>query len=132
MQATAYSVRIWTPPHFAGTPFSGDEVRLLTYIRPLSDLDQPRSGHDGLFARRLLIALPGFSPVDIPRLFRRRFDLFAILRSARNRGDVLLDQLERSASGRQALRFIVRSVAQHRPGDPGGLVGERRHCDVRM
>jgi len=78
--------RIWTPPHFASTPYSGDEVRLLTYIRPLSDLDQSRSGHDGLFARRLLIASSGFTPVDIPRLFRRRFDLFAITRDARNRG----------------------------------------------
>jgi hypothetical protein len=129
---TVTYVRIWTPPHFASTPSSGDEVRLLTYIGPPSDLDQPRSGHDGLCARRLLIALPGFSPVDIPRLFRRRFDLFAIFRSARNRGDVLLDQLERTASGRHALRFIVRSMPQHRPGDPGGLVGERRHSDVRV
>jgi len=31
--------------------------------RPQGDLDQPRSGHDGLFARRLLIALPGFARV---------------------------------------------------------------------
>src|SRR5690606_35149751 len=92
--AQTSNVCIWTPPHFASTPFSGDKVRLLTYIRPLSDLDQPRSGHDGLFARRLLIALSGFAPVDIRRLLRRRFDLFAILRGARNRGDVLLDQSE--------------------------------------
>ena len=120
------------PPHFASTPFSGDKVRLLTYIRPLSDLDQPRSGHDGLFARRLLIAFSGFAPVDLCRLFRRRFDLFAIFRSARNRGDGLLDQLERTASGRHTLRFIVRSMPQHRPSDPGGLVGECRHSDVRM
>lgn len=124
--------RIWTPPHFASTPFSGDEVRLLTYIRPLSDLDQPRSGHDGLFARRLLIALSGFTPLDILRLFRRRFDLFAILRGARNRGDVLLDQSERTGSGSHALRFIVRSVAQHRPGDPRHLVGESGCCHVRV
>lgn len=123
---------IWTPPHFASTPFSGDEVRLRTYIRPLSDLDQPRSGHDGLFARRLLIAFSGFAPVDICRLLRRRFDLFAILRGARNRGDVLLDQSERTGSGSHALRFIVRSVAQHRPGDPGHLVGEGGCCHVRV
>src|ERR1700691_5990047 len=77
---------IWTPPHFASTPYSGAKVRLLTYIRPQCDLGHPRSGHDGLFARRLLIALPGFAPVVIPRLFRRRFDLFAITRDARNRG----------------------------------------------
>ena len=121
------------PPHFASTPFSGDKVRLLTYIRPLSDLDQPRSGHDGLFARRLLIAFSGFAPVDLCRLFRRRFDLFAIFRSARNRGDVLLDQSGRTASGHHALRFIVRSMAQHCPGDPRHLVGEsgRRHVRVR-
>ena len=74
------------PSPLASTPLSGDEVRLLTYIRPQCDLAQPRSGHDGLFARRLLIALPGFAPVDIPRLFRRRFDLFAIAQDARNRG----------------------------------------------
>jgi len=43
-------------------------------------------GHDGLFARRLLIGIAGFAPVDTPRLFRRRFDLFAIARDARNRG----------------------------------------------
>src|ERR1700685_1256717 len=78
--------RIWTPPHFASAPYSGAKVRLLTYIRPQCDLGHPRSGHDGLFARRLLIALPGFAPVVIPRLFRRRFDLFAITRDARNRG----------------------------------------------
>ena len=120
------------PSPLASTPFSGDEVRLLTYIRPLSDLDQPRSGHDGLCARRLLIASSGFAPVDIPRVFRRRFDLFAIFRSARNRGDVLLGQSGRAASGRHVLRFIVRSVPQHRPGDPRHLVGERRRCDVRM
>ena len=120
------------PSPLASTPRSGDEVRLLTYIRPLSDLDQPRSGHDGLFARRLLIAFSGFAPVDICRLFRRLFDLFAILRSARNRGDVLLDQSERTALGRHALRFIVRSVAQHRPGDPRHLVGESGRRHVRM
>lgn len=74
------------PSPLASTPHSGDEVRLLTYIRPQFDLDRPRSGHDGLFARRLLIALSGFAPVDILRLFRRRFDLFAITRDARNRG----------------------------------------------
>jgi len=132
-RSRAYSVRIWTPPHFASTPFSGDEVRLLTYIRPLSDLDQPRSGHDGLFARRLLIAISGFAPMDTCRLFRRRFDLFAILRGARNRGDVLLDQSGRTGSGSHMLRFIVGSVAQHRPGDPRHLVGEggRRHVRVR-
>jgi len=123
---------IWTPPHFASTPSSGDEVRLLTYIRPLSDLDQPRSGHDGLCARRLLIALPGFSPVDIPRLFRRRFDLFAIPRSARNRGDTLLDQSGRAASGRHVFRFVVRAMPQHRPRDSGQLVCERRRRNVRM
>jgi len=129
----AFRVRIWTPPHFASTPFSGDEVRLLTYIRPLSDLDQPRSGHDGLFARRLLIAFSGFAPVDICRLLRRRFDLFAILRGARNRGDVLLDQPGRTGSGHNALRFIVRSMAQHCPSYPRHLVGEsgRRHVRVR-
>jgi hypothetical protein len=74
------------PTPLASNPPSGDEVRLLTYIRPRYDLGQPRSGHDGLFARRLLIALPGFAPVVTPRLFRRRFDLFAITRDARNRG----------------------------------------------
>lgn len=130
--ATFLNVRIWTPPHFASTPFSGDKVRLLTYIRPLSDLDQPRSGHDGLFARRLLIALSGFAPVDIRRLLRRRFDLFAILRGARNRGDVLLDQSERTGSDRHVLRFIVCSVTQHRPGDPRHLVGEGGCCHVRV
>jgi len=57
------------PTPLASTPPSGDEVRLPTYIRPQVDLGQPRSGHDGLFARRLLIALPGFAPVDTPRLF---------------------------------------------------------------
>jgi len=129
---TLTNVSIWTPPHFASTPSSGDEVRLLTYIRPLSDLDQPRSGHDGLCARRLLIALPGFSPVDIPRLFRRRFDLFAILRSARNRGDTLLDQSGRAASGRHVFRFVVRAMPQHRPRDSGQLVCERRRRNVRM
>ena len=71
-------------------------------------------------------------PWTLSGYVRRRFDLFAILRSARNRGDVLLDQSGRMASGHHALRFIVRSMPQHRPGDPGGLVGERRHCDVRM
>jgi hypothetical protein len=65
------------PSPLPSTPISGDEVRLLTYIRPRYDLGQARSGHDGLFARRLLIAIAGFAPVDIPRLFRRRFDLFA-------------------------------------------------------
>jgi len=78
--------RIWTPPHFASTPYSGAKVRLLTYIRPQYDLDHPRSGHDGLFARRLLIGSAGFAPIVIPRLFRRRFNLFAIIRDARNRG----------------------------------------------
>jgi len=63
----------------------------------------------------------------------RRFDLFAILRGARNRGDVLLDQSGRTGSGSHMLRFIVGSVAQHRPGDPRHLVGEggRRHVRVR-
>ena len=28
--------RIWTPPRFASTPFFDGEVRLLTYIRPLT------------------------------------------------------------------------------------------------
>ena len=50
------------PSPLASTPRSDDEVRLLTYIRPRYDLGHPRSGHDGLFARRLPIALPGFAP----------------------------------------------------------------------
>jgi hypothetical protein len=36
--AAVANVRIWTPPHFASTPFCGDKVRLLTYIRPRCDL----------------------------------------------------------------------------------------------
>jgi hypothetical protein len=70
--------RIWTPPHIASISIFGAQVRLLTYIRPRCDPDQPRSGHDGLFARRSLIALSGSSPLDIPRVIQRRFDLFAI------------------------------------------------------
>ena len=54
------------------------------------------------------------------------------LRGARNRGDVLLGQSGRVASGRHVLRFVVRAVPQHRPGDARHLVGKRRHCDVRM
>lgn len=83
-------------------------------------------------ARRLLIASSGYSPVDIPRVFRRRFDLFAIFRSARNRGDVLLGQSGRVALGHHVLRLVVRAVPQHRPGDARHLVGKRRNCDVRM
>jgi hypothetical protein len=72
------SDRIWTPPHLLALRFSGDEVRLLTYIRPHVDLDQPRSGHDGLFARQLPIALSGLMPADTLGFCQRRFDLFAI------------------------------------------------------
>ena len=88
------------PSPLASTPSSGDEVRLLTYIRPQCDLGQPRSGHDGLFARRLLIAIAGFAPVDIPRLFRRRFDLFAITRMLATAVDDLLESV--GAHGVQA------------------------------
>jgi hypothetical protein len=72
-------------------------------------------------------------PVVIPRLFRRRFDLFAIVRDARNRAG--LPPLFSPAawySGRHAFRFVVGSVAQHRPGDPRHLVGERSRCDIRV
>ncbi len=47
------------PSPLASILIVGDEVRLLTYIRPRVDLDQPRSGHDGLFARQLPIGLSG-------------------------------------------------------------------------
>ena len=69
---------------------------------------------------------------DISRVFRCRFDLFAILRGARNRGDVLLGQLGRVSLGHHVLRLVGRAVPQHRPGDARHLVGKRRYCDVRM
>jgi hypothetical protein len=74
------------PSPFASTPCSGDKVRPLTYIRPQYDLGHARSGHYGLFARQFPIASPGLMPMDILGLLRRRFDLFAIARDARNRG----------------------------------------------
>ena len=43
-----------------------------------------------------------------------------------------LGQSGRVASGRHVLRFVVRAVPQHRPDDARHLVGERRHCNVRM
>jgi hypothetical protein len=70
------------PSSVASTPFNGVEVRLLTYIRPRVDLDQPRSGHDGLFARQLPIAFACFSHMDVLGFCRRRFDLLAIVRLA--------------------------------------------------
>jgi hypothetical protein len=36
--------------------------------------------HNGLFARQLPIAFPGFKPLVIHGIFQRRFDLFAIKR----------------------------------------------------
>ena len=121
------------PSPFASISICSAKVRLLTYIRPRCDLDQPRSGHDGLFARRLLIAPSGFSPVDILRVFRRRFDLFAIDRDARNRDDSSRSFSRATRrSCRHVHRFVVRSVPQHRPGDPRQFVGERDGRDVRV
>jgi hypothetical protein len=45
---------------------------------------------------------------------------------------VMFSSVRRAASGRHVLRLVVRSVPQHRPDDARHLVGERRHCDVRM
>jgi hypothetical protein len=39
-------------------------------------------GHDGLFARQFPIGLSCFSHLDMLGFYRRRFDLFAILRFA--------------------------------------------------
>jgi hypothetical protein len=65
------------PSSFASTPFFGGEVRLHTYIRPLTATSINRCpGHDGLFARQLPIAFSCFSHLDALGFFRRRFDLF--------------------------------------------------------
>jgi len=47
-------VRIWTPPVLQAKITFGLWVRLHTYIRPVNELKG--SGHNGLFARLLLIA----------------------------------------------------------------------------
>ena len=47
--------RIWTPPVLQAFYFIKLKVRLHTYIRPVIELKG--SGHNGLFARLLLIAL---------------------------------------------------------------------------
>jgi hypothetical protein len=48
-------------------------------------------GHDGLFARQFPIAFSCFSHLDIRGFYRRRFDLFAIVRLAvQSRVEVLL------------------------------------------
>ena len=61
----------------------GREVRLLTYIRPLTAAPLQRyTGPDGLFARQIPIAPTGLAPLDISGFFRRRFDLLAIARLA--------------------------------------------------
>jgi len=39
-------------------------------------------GHDGLFARQLPIASSCFSHLDVLGIYRRRFDLLAIVRLA--------------------------------------------------
>ena len=51
--------RIWTPPRFASRPFFGGEVRLLTYIRPLSTAS--------IYRRR---AMMGYSRACSPSLIR--------------------------------------------------------------
>ena len=45
---------------FANNPYSGCEVRLLTYIRSRTAAPAQVLDPDGLFARRLPIASPGF------------------------------------------------------------------------
>ena len=80
--------RIWTPPQLPALRFfvrRGTTAHV--YPALIVDLDQPRSGHDGLFARQRPIALSGLMPAAIPGFCWRRFDLFAIDQSARNRGD---------------------------------------------
>ena len=56
---------IWAPPHLLALRSWATSVGLLTYIRPLLDLDLSRSGHDGLFARQLPIGNSGFSPTAV-------------------------------------------------------------------
>jgi hypothetical protein len=78
------TVRIWTPPHLLALRFLATRYDC-SRISGLSKTSVTEVGPRWAFARRLLIGFPGFAPVDIPRLFRRRFDLFAIARDARNR-----------------------------------------------
>jgi hypothetical protein len=78
------NVRIWTPPHLLALRFLATRYDC-SRISGLSKTSVTEVGPRWAFARRLLIGFPGFAPVDIPRLFRRRFDLFAIARDARNR-----------------------------------------------
>jgi hypothetical protein len=54
--------RIWTPPRFASTPLFGDEVRLLTYIRPLIAASVYRS--------RAMMGYPRTSSQSLCRAFR--------------------------------------------------------------
>src|SRR6516225_214015 len=110
------------PSPIASTPVLCDEVRLLTYIRPHVDLDQPRSGHDGLFARQLPIALSGSDARGHSRV------LLTPVRPVRHRLRVLatmvtlLPQSGTLALYRQTVRFINGAVPQHRPGYPRHLV----------
>jgi hypothetical protein len=70
---------IWTPPQLPALRVfvrRGNDCSRISGL--IVDLDQPRSGHDGLFARQLPIALSGLMPAAIPGFCWRRFDLFAI------------------------------------------------------
>jgi len=54
------------PSPIASTPVfvrRGDDCSRISGL--IVDLDQPRSGHDGLFARQLPIASSGLMPADI-------------------------------------------------------------------
>jgi hypothetical protein len=63
------------PSPIASTPIFMRRGTTARVYPPRVDLDQPRSGHDGLFARQLP---SGLMPTDIPGFCWRRFDLFAI------------------------------------------------------
>jgi hypothetical protein len=78
---------IWTPPRFASKSFFGGKVRLHMRIRPPSTGSSYRSRAMMGYARASSPLLcRAFFHVVSHGVFRRRFDLFAIVRLAGNRG----------------------------------------------
>ena len=74
------NVRIWTPPCLQTRRCSGFEVRLHTYPVSCNHIYCRMLDPNGLFARRLPIAITGSKASDILGFVRRRFDLLAIKR----------------------------------------------------
>jgi hypothetical protein len=127
------NVRIWTPPHLLAFRFLAmrydcsriSGLGMTSINRGRATMGYSRVGSSLLCRASRPWTFPGFS--DAGSTCSPSFGMLATAVD-----DLLLVSRDAWRSDRHALRFVVGSVSQHRPGHARHLVRERSRCDIRV